>query len=53
MKDFLDWLDDKHFVILVIMSFGLTSLYLEVDGSLALIEKMAYGLLGMAVGKHI
>lgn len=48
-----DWLDDKVLVILCILIFGVAALMLEIEGNLALLEKMAYGLLGMAVGKGL
>ena len=57
MKNILDsilnWFDDKQFVIFCILVFGILSLAMRIEGSLSLIEKMAYGLLGMAVGKGI
>lgn len=51
MKSFYEWMDDKNFVIFCILIFGCLSLMLKIEGNMALIEKMAYGLLGMAVGK--
>ena len=50
MKDFLEWLDDKNLVIFVIMAFGIYALYTEAPGALPLIEKLSYGILGMATG---
>jgi hypothetical protein len=49
----MDWLDDKHLVIITILIFGCWAMGAGLDGSLELIEKMAYGLLGLAVGKKI
>ena len=48
---FFKWLDDKHLTIIVIFIFGVLSLVMGTPGSVDLIEKLAYGLLGMAVGK--
>ena len=53
MKSFFNWMDDKNFVILSILIFGIVSLVMELDGNMELIEKLAYGILGLAVGKKI
>lgn len=53
MKDFFDWMDDKNLIVIVIGILGILALILDVDQSVALIEKMTYGLLGMAVGKQM
>ena len=51
MKEFYTWFDDKTQVIFVILVFGLGALVIQPVGALPMIEKLAYGLLGMAVGK--
>ena len=53
VKDFFDWMDDKNLIVIVIGILGILALILDVDQSVALIEKMTYGLLGMAVGKQM
>ena len=51
MEKFYEWFDDKTQVIFVILAFGMGALVMQPDGALPMIEKLAYGLLGMAVGK--
>jgi len=51
MRVFLYWLDDKTLVIITILVFGLVAILTKHEGALILIEKLSYGLLGMAVGK--
>jgi len=53
MEEFLEWCDDKNLIVIVILIFGVLSLAMGVDGSMGLVEKMSYGLLGMAVGKGV
>jgi len=53
MKEFLEWCDDKNLIVIVILVFGVLSLAMRIEGSMGLVEKMSYGLLGMAVGKGI
>jgi len=53
MRNFLEWLDDKHLTIIVIFIFGIVALLTHQKEALELIEKLAYGLLGMAVGKRM
>lgn len=53
MKDFFEWFDDKILVIVAIIIFGVLALMLEVEGSITLIEKLGYGLLGLATGKAL
>ena len=53
METFLEWLDDKHLTIIVIFIFGVVALITHQQAALELIEKLSYGLLGMAVGKHM
>jgi len=53
MNTLLDWLDDKHLTIIVIFIFGIVALLTHQKEALELIEKLAYGLLGMAVGKRM
>ncbi len=53
MKDFFQWMDDKNLIVIIIGALGCMALLLKVEGSVPLIEKMTYGLLGMAVGKQI
>ena len=50
---FFDWLDDKHLTIICILCFGILSLSLGAPGAVDLIEKLSYGLLGMAVGRKL
>ena len=53
MGKFYEWFDDKTQVIFVILVFGLGALWVQPTEALPMIEKLAYGLLGMAVGKGL
>ncbi len=51
IKELFEWLGDKEMVILTIAVFGIYALYQHQPGALELIEKLGYGLLGLATGK--
>lgn len=45
--------NDKTLIIFVFMVWGIIALGMRFDGSMALIEKLGTGLLGMAVGRTL
>lgn len=51
MNDFFE--NDKALVVFVILVFGCIALGMRIEGSMALIEKMAYGLFGLVSGKAL
>ena len=43
--------NDKTLIIFVLLVYGVVALGMRYDGAMSLIEKLASGLLGMAIGR--
>jgi hypothetical protein len=45
--------NDKTLIIFVLLIYGVVSLVMRYEGAMSLIEKLASGLLGMAIGRSL